>query len=172
MHQRPEEPKPPAPRGVGGSSSDLDGLDRRHGHDDELGDAHAGLDDEALVLIGVEQHDGHLAAVAGVHEAGRVDDGDPVPRGQAGARLHEPGVALRDGDGEAGADGRALARAELDPVAGGQVEPRVARVGPAGDGGLGAQAPHRQVDQRARPGAVGVRVGDEVGREAPQPRVG
>ena len=54
-----------------------------------------------LARVGVEQVDQQLAAVARVDETRRVDDRDPVLRGEARARLHEAGVALRDRDGEA-----------------------------------------------------------------------
>ena len=84
------------------------------------------------LAVGVEQHDPELAAVAGVDEPGRVDDRDPVPRREPRARLDEAGVALRDRDREAGADDRALARAELDALARGEIEPGVARVGALG----------------------------------------
>jgi hypothetical protein len=58
-----------------------------------------------------------VSAIAGVDEAGRVDDRDPVSRRQAGARLDEPGVAVGDGNRQAGADERALAGPELDVLA-------------------------------------------------------
>ena len=46
----------------------LDELELRNRKDDELRYAHAGLDDERLAYIGVEQDDAELAAVAGVDE--------------------------------------------------------------------------------------------------------
>ena len=49
----------------------------------------------ALLAVGVQQQDLQLAAIARVDEAGRVDERDPVARGEAGARQHEPGVARR-----------------------------------------------------------------------------
>ena len=62
--------------------------------------------------VGVQQQDPHLAAVAGVDQARRVDERDAVPRGQAGARQHQARVALRDRDRDAGADARPLPRAD------------------------------------------------------------
>ena len=47
------------------------------------------------VAVGVQQQHAQLAAVAGVDQAGRVDERDPVAGGEAGARQHEPGVAGR-----------------------------------------------------------------------------
>ena len=89
---------------------DLDELDLGHRQHDELRDAHARLDDERLARVGVQQRDLQLAAVAGVDEAGRVDDRDAVLRREARARLHEARVPVGDRDGEPGRDERALAR--------------------------------------------------------------
>ena len=55
-----------------------------------------------------------LAAVAGVDEARRVHDRDPVPGREPRARLHEAGVPLGDRHCEPGRDQRPLARRELD----------------------------------------------------------
>ena len=49
-------------------------------------------------------------AVARVDGAGGVDDGDPVPRGEPGAGVHERRVPGRQGHGEAGRDQGPLAR--------------------------------------------------------------
>ncbi len=95
---------------------------------DELRDAHARLDDERLVRVGVEQDHLQLAAVARVDEAGRVHDRDAVPGREPRARLDETGIAVGDRDREAGADGRALSRRELDSFARREVEPRVTGV--------------------------------------------
>ncbi len=53
-----------------------------------------------LVAVGVQQQHLQLAAVAGVDQPGRVDERDPVPSGQPGARQHQPGLPLRDLDGD------------------------------------------------------------------------
>ena len=50
-----ELPKPRVAALALGKLVDLDRLGARHRHDDELRDAHARLDDESLVLVGVEQ---------------------------------------------------------------------------------------------------------------------
>ena len=76
--QRPLEPNPPPPRSLSSSSLDLDRLGLRERRDHELGDAVARLDLEGLVAVGVEQQHADLAAVAGVDQAGRVDERDPV----------------------------------------------------------------------------------------------
>jgi hypothetical protein len=39
-----------------------------------------GFHDERLALVGVQQDDLELAAIARVHEPGRVHDREPVPR--------------------------------------------------------------------------------------------
>ena len=71
------------------------------GEHDELGDPHPRLDHERLARVGVEQD--RPAARRGSPASirpGRVHDRDPVPRGEARARLHEARVALGDRDGE------------------------------------------------------------------------
>ena len=67
---------------------------------------------KASLAVGVEQQHAQLAAVAGVDQAGGVDERDPVAQREARARQHEPGVPGRDRDGDAGADARALAGRE------------------------------------------------------------
>ena len=88
---------------------DLAQLGLRHGDDDELGDPHARLDHERLVPVGVVQDHTQLAPVAGVDEARRVDDRDPVLRGEARARRDQAGMPFRDRDRDARSDERALA---------------------------------------------------------------
>ena len=63
---------------------------------DQLADLISAADLERLAAIGVQQHHLDLAAVVGVDEAGRVDDGDAALGGQAAARLDEARVSLRD----------------------------------------------------------------------------
>ena len=58
--------------------------------EDELGDAVAGRDGEARRRVEVDEVDEDLAAVAGVDRAWGVDDRDPVPRRQPGARMDQP----------------------------------------------------------------------------------
>ena len=127
-HQWAELPKPFSPRSLAGSSVTSTGSRRRDRDDDELRDPHPRLDDERLLAVGVEEHDLELAAIAGVDEARRVHDRDAVPRREPRARLDEAGVAVGDRDREAGADDGARSRRELDPLAGGEVEARVAGV--------------------------------------------
>src|SRR5262249_44556217 len=87
-----------------------------------------------------------LAAVAGIDQPGRVHDGEPVPRREAGAGLHEARVPVGNRDGETRAHRRPLPRAKLVPVARGQVEPRVSRVGAFGQDRVLPQAADGQLD--------------------------
>ena len=103
-----DEPKPRTPRSLSGSSSTSTGSSSGTGSTTELCDPHAGLDHERLAGVGVEQHDPDLAAIALVDQPRRVHDREPVPRGEAGARLDEACVAFGDRDREAGADERPL----------------------------------------------------------------
>ena len=70
-----------------------------------------------------------------------------MTRREAGARLDEAGIALGDRDGEAGRDERPLAGRQLDVLARGEVESRVAVVGALGDDGVGMETPDRELDQ-------------------------
>ena len=64
----------------------------------------------------------HLAAVAGVDGAGSVDDRDPVPRGEARARVHQADVPLGQGHRDARS-----APAPAPPAAGSPRRPRGGR---------------------------------------------
>jgi hypothetical protein len=108
---------------------DLDEPNAGDGSDDELGDAHSGLDDEVVVRIGIEEHDADLPAVAGVDEAGRVHDPDAVARSEAGTRLHESGVPLGDLDGDPGRHNRTTTWSEADALAGDEIDPGVTWIG-------------------------------------------
>ena len=79
-------------------------------------------------------------------EPGRVHDRDAVLRCETRARLDEAGVALRDRDGEPGADHRTLAGPELDALARREVEPCVACVRATRDERVLVEAPDRQFD--------------------------
>ena len=99
---------------------------------DELRDAHARLDHEAVCHIRVEQDHLQLPAVPRVDQPRRVDDRNPVPIGETRAWLNEAGITLRDSNREACADDRALAGTKLEPVARRQVEARIAGIGTLG----------------------------------------
>ena len=72
---------------------------------------------------------------------GRVEAGDAVAEGEPAARLHEAGVALGDGDGDAGGDqGPAAAGRERGVLAGDEVEPGVARPGVGRQRQVGVEA--------------------------------
>ena len=92
-------------------------------HEQELGDPVADL---ALVGLGaeVDEHDADLAAVGGVDQARAVDDRDAEAGGEPGARHHEPGDALGQRDGHAGADHAPLAGREPERLDAAQVEAR------------------------------------------------
>ena len=151
----------PAPTPGSSSTSTSSTSGKRHDH--ELGDPHPRLDDERLARVGVEQDDPQLAAVAGVDQARRVDDRDPVLRRQAGARLDEACVALRDRHREARRDQRPLAGTELDALAGREIEAGVARVGAPGQHGVVPQPLDRQLDQALSRVASATRYGAKRG---------
>ena len=58
---------------------------------------------------------------------------------ETGARHDESRMAVRNRDGDAGADDGPLPRAELGALAGREVQPRIALVGLCGKDGLVAQ---------------------------------
>ena len=79
-----------------------------------------------------------------------------MAQGQPAARLHEPGVALGEGEGDAGGDQRpTAARGERGVLAGQQVEAGVARPRVGGSGKVGIEADHGD-DEAVRHGAGAV----------------
>jgi hypothetical protein len=123
-------------------------FERRERDDQELGNPVAGLDHERLLAIGVEQQDPQLATVAGVDQARRVDQGDPVPSGEAASRQHQPGVAGRDLDRDPGPYALPLTGAEAGGLAGVQVEPGIAVVGAGRRDRVLGQEPESKFDPR------------------------
>ena len=108
--QRPEEPKPSSPRVSGPASRSS--TTRTSGATNGTSTSWAMRSPARTAcgrVAGVEQRDPQLAAVAGVDEAGRVDDRDAVARGEPRARRDEPGDVRRQRDRDAGPD-RAPAR--------------------------------------------------------------
>ena len=99
-----DEPKPRTPRSLSGSSSTSTSSTLRKREDHELRDPHARLDGERLARVGVRGARPDLAAVAGVDQAGRVHERDPVPRRETGARLDEARMPFGNRNGQAGAD--------------------------------------------------------------------
>src|SRR2546421_309051 len=75
-----------------------------------------------------------LAAVAGVDEAGRVQQRHAVAQRQARARQHEAGEAGRDRDGDAGGHEGPRARRQRDRGRRIEVEPRIVVAGVGGQG--------------------------------------
>jgi hypothetical protein len=59
---------------------------------------------DRLLGIGVQQNHLDLATVPGIDGAWRIDDGHAAAGSQAGARMHEPGVPIRQCNAHAGAD--------------------------------------------------------------------
>jgi oligoribonuclease len=93
----------------------------------QLGNPVATVDLEVDRRVGVDDDHRDLVAKAGVDETRTVDQGDPMAPGQPAARLHETGVALRDGDTHAGWHQRPAASGRHDrPDPGHQVGPGVA----------------------------------------------
>src|SRR5476649_509915 len=62
-------------------------LRARHGCNHQLGDSHAACNRHRFAAE-VHQEHLYLAAVIGIDGAGRVEHGEPVPHGEAGARPH------------------------------------------------------------------------------------
>ncbi len=148
--QLADDPNPREPRSLVASSSTSTSRTEATGTMTSWAMRIPGLDGERLARVGVQEHDQHLPAVAGVDEAGRVDDADPVARGEPRTRLHEPRVSLRDLDGDPGRDDGALARLERDLLARSEVEPGVTRRRPGSAaprpraaGGLRRRSPSR-----------------------------
>jgi hypothetical protein len=117
---------------------------------DELRDAVEAAQLQHLARVVVDHHDLQLTAVAGVDSAGRVHDRDAVPGRQAGARVDERGVAVRQRDGQPGPQHDALTRRDLGVLGGHQVAAGVARVGVRGQRHLRVQ-PADQDLQHGRP---------------------
>src|SRR5262245_1260594 len=95
----------------------------------ELRDPVAAPERDRASRIGVQQDHLDLATVSGVDRARRVDDGDPVPGGQPGARVHERRVPGGQRDRDAGANQRALARRQVHVFGGDQVGAGIAVAG-------------------------------------------
>jgi len=137
---------------AGGELGHLDGIGGGERDHQQLRDAIAGRDLEGGGA-GVEQEHAHLAAVAGVDQPGRVDQGDPVPGGETGAREHEGRVALGDLDGDAGPHRRPPAGGDRLGLGRVEVQPRVAGVSAGGKRRLLAEPPDRKADGHPGPGA-------------------
>ena len=80
--------------------------DRRHPHDDQLGNPIPALDNEWLRRIGVEERHHDLPAVAAVNKPGSIDHGYPVTGGDPAAGQHEPGKSNGQSQGEPDRDDR------------------------------------------------------------------
>ncbi len=106
----------------------------------QLGDAVAPLDLVGRERVQVDEQDPELVAIPGVDETGAVEHGDAVAQRQAAAGLHEPGVSLGNGDGDAGGDeGPAAGRRQHNAAAGDEIGPGVARPGVGGQCQVGIE---------------------------------
>ena len=88
-----------------------------------------------------------------------------MSRGEAGARLDEARVPLRNLDGEPRRDDGPLARLEHDAFAGGEVEPGVAVVGLLGHVRVGRRRRTATSITSRTPRLEVVLAGDEIARE-------
>ncbi len=97
-----------------------------------------------------EQHDADLSAVAGVDQPGRVDDADPVPRGEAltaaGRTPRIPPESRRRGP--VGTTARSPGP-RTTAIACREVEASVALVGLLGDARIGSQPANSEIDHVA-----------------------
>ena len=98
----------------------------------------------------VAMDDSQLAAIPGVHEAGRIDNREPVARCETRTRLDEAGITVGNRNRQAGADERPLAGAELDTLARSEIEAGVTCIGALRDDCICMQSLDRKFDQRAR----------------------
>ena len=170
----PVDPCPPAPRGRLRQRVHRPEHRPLHPLQHQLGDPVAAGQPQRVHRVVVDDDDLHLAAVAGVDRAGRVDQRHPAPGGQAGARVHERGVALRQREREPGRQHRALARRELGVDGGHHVGAGVAgqrvRRAAARPGRVAGPGPRRGGSRGtarvAQPAATGVAQG---ARAATQP---
>ena len=100
-----------APRAVSPARLRSSTAARVTGGEDDLRDAHAARHREILVAE-IDQQHLDLAAIVAVDRARRVEAGDAVLEGEAGARPHLALEAFRDFHDQAGRHQRALARQE------------------------------------------------------------
>jgi len=78
--------------------------------------------------VRIQESNPNFSAIPGVDGARAVHNGDAVPRGKPAARNDEPHIAIREGDGNPGPHGGALAWAKLNRFRGGQIRTGVSRV--------------------------------------------
>jgi len=130
-----------------GDGDELARLDRLH---HELGDAVAAVHLIGIARIGVHQDHLELVAVAGVDEAGGVQHGHPVAKGQSAAGQDEAGMP--GGDGHSNTcrhEGTTAAGVEQDVDAGHEIETGVALARVCRQGQLGIEADDGQGEHRS-----------------------
>jgi hypothetical protein len=106
------------------------------GNEQQLRDPVAWRDLEFERWIGVEQQHPHLSPVAGVDQAGRVEEGDAVLERHARAGQHQSARAVGNLHGETGADADPGPRREAGGLRRVEVEPRVVVMRPGRQRGL------------------------------------
>jgi hypothetical protein len=95
--------------------------------DHQLGDPIPALDLVILEWVGVHQKDRHLAAIAGVNEARRVEAGDTMTQREATTGQDESSVPGWESDHDPGRNqGTSPARSEVSTLPGKEVCPGVA----------------------------------------------
>jgi hypothetical protein len=101
------------PAGRPGQRADLMKLHPFHPLDHELRDPVPAPEADRLRLVGIEQRDLDLAAVASVDGSRRVHDRDPMARGQPRAGMHERRITGWQRDSHSGRDQGALPRCQV-----------------------------------------------------------
>ena len=151
----PLDPNPRSPRSVASSWTVSKKLTDVRLDDQELRDAVARVHVKGVMTVGVEQDDAHLAAIAGVDEARRVDQGDTVLGGEAGARQREGRDPRRQTQSDAGADHLALLRRHDRVLDREEVEGGVAVVGALRQARTGGEEHHGDLQRHARHSSSG-----------------
>lgn len=107
-------------------------VDAQHLLDDQLSDQVSAVQFDRCSVVGVEQADFDLPAVAGVYGARRIDDRQPAASSKSRARMHETRVAVRQCDRDAGRHQDALPRLDHHVDRGGQIRSCIAGAGVGG----------------------------------------
>ncbi len=125
----PVDPKPPSPRWLPGSCSTRTKRARETGMTISCAIRSPTSMGKGCAAVGVEERDPDLAAVAGIHRARAVDDGDAVTHREAAPGHDERDVAVGQGDGHPGSHGGAFTRPEHERFGGVEVGAGVAGMG-------------------------------------------
>jgi hypothetical protein len=115
--------------------------------DDKLGNPVTSPELHRVLGIGVQQNHLDLATVPCVDGARRIDDRQPVPGGQSGARVHEPCVPIWQRDAHACADSNSLARLQIHVRGEVQITARIARVSAPRERQIWIESPDQHLDR-------------------------